>query len=116
MWENNLTVDFNNRVDLTFIDTWHVYGQLKRELAKFAPLTNKYIVMHDTTVDEWAGETMRNIHKYDVDAQSIESGIPKDEILKGLWPAIEEFLENNRDWVLHKRWVNNNGLTILMHV
>jgi len=116
MWENNLTLDFNNRVDLTFIDTWHVYGQLKRELAKFAPLTNKYIVMHDTTVDEWTGETMRNIHKYDVDAQSIQSGIPKDEILKGLWPAIEEFLENNREWVLHKRWVNNNGLTILKRV
>jgi hypothetical protein len=25
---------------------------LKRELAKFGPLTNKYIIMHDTTIDE----------------------------------------------------------------
>jgi hypothetical protein len=32
---------------------------LKRELAKFAPNTNKYIIMHDTTVDEIYGETIR---------------------------------------------------------
>lgn len=112
-WGNNLELDLEEDVDLTFIDTWHVYGQLKRELARFAPRTKKYIIMHDTTVDEWAGETKRNIHKYDVQKQSLESGIPVEEILKGLWPAIEEFLEDNKDWVLHARWSNNNGLTIL---
>jgi len=114
-WVNNLNLDIED-VDLTFIDTWHVYGQLKRELARFAPITKKYIIMHDTTVDEWEGETKRNIHKYDVQKQSIESGIPVEEILKGLWPAIEEFLENNNDWVLHARWLNNNGLTILKRI
>ena len=112
-WGNNLELDLEEDVDLTFIDTWHVYGQLKRELARFAPRTKKYIIMHDTTVDEWQGETKRNIHKYDVQKQSIDSGIPVEEILKGLWPAIEEFLQDNKDWVLHARWVNNNGLTIL---
>jgi len=112
-WGNNLELDLEEDVDLTFIDTWHVYGQLKRELARFAPRTKKYIIMHDTTVDEWHGETKRNIHKYDVQKQSIDSGIPVEEILKGLWPAIEEFLQDNKDWVLHARWVNNNGLTIL---
>ena len=112
-WGNNLELDLEEDVDLTFIDTWHVYGQLKRELARFAPRTKKYIIMHDTTVDEWQGETKRNIHKYDVNKQSIDSGIPVEEILKGLWPAIEEFLQDNKDWVLHARWVNNNGLTIL---
>jgi hypothetical protein len=113
IWANNLTIDLPHSVDMTFIDTWHVYGQLKRELAKFAPLTRKYIVMHDTTVDEWDGETKRNIHKYDVRQQSEESGIPIEEIMKGLWPAIDEFLAANNEWVLHARWVNNNGLTIL---
>lgn len=112
-WGNNLELELEEDVDLTFIDTWHVYGQLKRELAKFAPRTKKYIIMHDTSVDEWDGETKRNIHKYDVEKQSRESGIPVEEILKGLWPAIEEFLEANKDWVLHARWVNNHGLTIL---
>ena len=116
IWANNLTIDLGRSVDITFIDTWHVYGQLKRELAKFAPVTRKYIVMHDTTVDEWDGETKRNIHKYDVQKQSEESEIPVEEIMKGLWPAIEEFLAANSDWVLDARWTNNNGLTILKRV
>ena len=115
-WGNNLELELEEDVDLTFIDTWHVYGQLKRELARFAPRTKKYIIMHDTTVDEWFGETKRNIHKYDVNKQSIDSGIPVEEILKGLWPAIEEFLEANKEWELHARWLNNNGLTILKRV
>jgi len=34
----------------------------------------------------------------------------------GLWPAIEEFLKNNNDWVLHERFTNNNGLTILKKI
>ena len=33
-WINDLDLDLKDRrFDLTFIDTWHVYGQLKRELA-----------------------------------------------------------------------------------
>jgi hypothetical protein len=59
-WINDLNVNLSDiRFDLVFIDTWHIYGQLKRELAKYAPVTNKYIIMHDTTVDEWMGETIR---------------------------------------------------------
>ena len=44
VWKNNLDIEFDRKFDLTFIDTWHVYGQLKRELAKFAKLTKKYIL------------------------------------------------------------------------
>ena len=110
-WKNNLELKFNETYDLTFIDTWHVYGQLKRELAKFSPITNKYIIMHDTTVDEWHGETLRL--NWNAQDQSQLTGIPVDEINKGLWPAIEEFLETNPNWVLHERFTNNNGLTIL---
>lgn len=110
-WKNNLDLQFTETYDLTFIDTWHVYGQLKRELAKFAPITNKYIIMHDTTVDEWAGETIRcRMNAYE---QSHSSGFPIEEINKGLWPAIDEFLVENTDWTLHERFRNNNGLTIL---
>ena len=114
VWNNNLELIFTQTYDLTFIDTWHVYGQLKRELAKFAPITNKYIIMHDTTVDEWLGETIRE--KMDAIGQSRASGIPIEEINKGLWPAIEEFLLDNNNWVLHERYTNNNGLTILRKV
>jgi hypothetical protein len=70
--------------------------------------------MHDTTVDEWQGETIRS--GWNAVEQSQSSGFPVEEINKGLWPAIEEFLQNNTDWVLHERFINNNGLTILKKV
>jgi len=108
---NNLQLELKEKVDLTFIDTWHVYGQMKRELAKFAPFTKKYIIMHDTTVDDWRGETVRC--GLDAGQQAFDSGIPYEEIVKGIWPAIQEFLEANPEWVLHERFMNNNGLTIL---
>jgi hypothetical protein len=113
-WQNNLTLELSETFDLTFIDTWHIYGQLKRELEKFSKITNKYIIMHDTTVDEWLGETIRC--QWDPNTQSIQSGFPVDEITKGLWPAIEEFLQSNQEWVLHERYYNNNGLTILKRI
>jgi hypothetical protein len=97
--------------DLFFIDTWHVYGQLKRELARWAPSVRKYIIMHDTTVDAELGESLRM--RDDVAARMRESGFPLEEICKGLWPAVEEFLRENSEWQLETRYVHNNGLTIL---
>ena len=97
--------------DLLFIDTWHIYGQLKRELARWAPSVRKYIIMHDTTVDGELGESLRM--RDDVCARSAESGFPLVEICTGLWPAVEEFLQTNPDWELGTRYVHNNGLTIL---
>jgi len=101
-------------VDLTFIDTWHIYGHLKRELKKFAPITKKYIIMHDTTVDEFQGETLRN--GWNVEEQMKSSGYPREEIEKGLSYAINEFLSNNNDWKLKAKFTNNHGLTILERV
>lgn len=113
-WINNLNLNLTDSVDLTFIDTWHVYGQLKRELAKFAPLTKKYIIMHDTTLDEVYGETVRC--NWNAEHQSQESGFPVNEIVRGVWPAVEEFLAANPEWVLKERFTNNNGLTVLARV
>lgn len=110
-WKNNLSLNFDQNYDITFIDTWHIYGQLKRELEKFSKITNKYIIMHDTTVDEIYGETIRC--GWDAVKQSRESGFPVEEIRKGLWPAVLEFLHNNPEWYLKERYINNNGLTIL---
>lgn len=113
-WVNNLELEIPYNVDLTFIDTWHVYGQLKRELEKFSKITMKYIIMHDTTVDEWEGESIRL--RSNIDAQVKFSGFPRDEITRGLWPAISEFLSAHPEWVLHERFTNNNGLTILKRI
>ncbi len=113
-WQGNDLAIETFPVDLTFIDTWHVYGQLKRELAKFAPLTKKFIIMHDTTVDGEAGESLRE--GWDTAAQARDTGIPQDEICKGLRPAIQEFLADNADWRLEAEFTHNNGLTILTRV
>ena len=110
-WINDLELEVKENYDLTFIDTWHVYGQLKRELAKYSQVTNKYIIMHDTTCDAIYGETVRN--QWSAEQQSKDSGIPVEEILKGLAPAISEFLEANKNWKIRKVYNNNNGLTIL---
>ena len=101
-------------VDMLFIDTWHIYGHLKRELENNHGKVRKYIAMHDTTVDEWLGESIRCGH--DAKQMSIESGYPEDEITKGLWPAVSEFLESHPEWRLKERYTNNNGLTILERV
>jgi hypothetical protein len=78
--------------DLLFIDTLHVYDQLKLELTLHADKARKYIVLHDTETFGQCGE------------------LPNS---KGLWPAVEEFLGAHPEWTLRERRTNNNGLTVL---
>lgn len=114
-WINDLEMNTDNlETDLTFIDTWHVYAQLKRELEKFSKITKKYIIMHDTVVDSIHGETIRL--GWDAERQSKDTGFPVEEINRGLVPAIKDFLNTNPEWILFEHYDNNNGLTILKHV
>jgi hypothetical protein len=78
--------------DLLFIDTWHTYDQLKRELALHAHKVRRHLVFHDTTTYGEVGEAPGH---------------------RGLWPAIEEFLQEHPEWTLTARLTNNNGLTVL---
>jgi len=114
-WKNDLDLVINENVDLVFIDTWHNYGQLIRELNKFSKVTNKYIIMHDTEVDKIYGEIIRS-GESNVYEQSQRSGYPVEEINCGLQKAIDEFLEKNNDWILLEKFENNNGLTILKRI
>lgn len=98
--------------DLLFIDTWHVYGHLKRELARHHASTRKWILLHDTTIDADAGESIRC--RRDIAEQVRQSGYPRAEIERGLWPAVEEFLAERAEWQLEQRFTNNNGLTVLV--
>ena len=113
-WKSNLEVELTENIDLTFIDTWHVYGQLKRELDKFGKITNKYIIMHDTTIDAEHSESVRN--KHDIDSKMQTYNFTYEEVTVGLWRAIEEFLSENTEWKLLERYTNNNGLTILQRL
>ena len=91
--------------DLLFIDTWHIYEQLQAELRLHAPRTNKYIIMHDTTLfgDEGTPEWFNSV------TQQVATR-------RGLWPAIEEFLEANPEWRIKERFTHNNGLTVLERI
>lgn len=77
--------------DLLFIDTWHVYEQLKAELALHSDKVRRWIVLHDTKTFGEHGE----------------SGEP------GLWKAVEEFLEEGT-FVIQDKFENQNGLTVLV--
>lgn len=96
--------------DLLFIDTFHVYGQLKRELHQHSNQVRKYIVLHDTTSYGEFGEPC------DLQQTAIQTGFSIEELKLGLWPAVEEFLNEHPEWILRKRYTNNNGLTILSRI
>lgn len=99
------------KTDLLFIDTWHVYAQLKRELERWHSNVTQYIIMHDTTVDGELGESIRC--GWDTAAEAAKFGYPKEEIERGLWPAVEEFVAAHPEWKIEARYTHNNGLTVL---
>ena len=101
-------------VDLLFIDTWHVYAHLKRELAFHCDHVSKYIIMHDTLIDGLHGESIRS--RFNTAEQALQSGYPEEEIRKGLKPAIDEFLAAHPEWAFKESFMFNNGLTVLQRV
>ena len=110
-WGSDLEMPIDHAVDLVFIDTWHVYGQLKRELERFAPYARKYIIMHDTETFGRTGEAKR---KGNVKDMMRQTGYTQDEVEKGLLYALEEFMEAHADeWEVAEVFTNNNGLTVL---
>ena len=100
--------------DLIFIDTWHVYGHLKRELAKMHSFAKKYIVMHDTEVDKVDGESIRC--GFNIPQQVISSGYPEHEIRCGLGKALDEFLAAHPEWKVKEHFTHQYGLTVLERV
>jgi hypothetical protein len=80
--------------DLLFIDTLHEYEQVKKELELHANKVKKYIIFHDTVSFREVGEI---------------GG-------KGIYFAISEFLENNKNWKIKEEFKNNNGLLIIERI
>jgi len=102
------------KTDLLFIDTWHVYKQLKSELKLHSSKVNKWIILHDTTARAYSDETGYE----DELGERFANPTPQDKPRGiGLWPAVEEFLHANRDdWRLLERFHNCQGLTILERI
>jgi len=100
--------------DLLFIDTLHVYGQLKAELWAHQARVRRFICLHDTEIDGDKGEVFRM--GWDVCKMARDTGMKEEDLSKGMGRAIDEFLAKFPEWVLKHHFPNNNGLTILARV
>ena len=81
--DSSLEIEIES-TDLLFIDTIHWYAQLSKELKLHSNKVRKYIILHDTT------------SCYD-----------------DLQPAIDEFLNDNKNWTVDLVLTSNSGLTVL---
>ena len=81
--------------DFLFLDTWHVYEQVKAELELHSSKVKKYIGFHD--IVSWGEKGETDGHK-------------------GINYAIDEFLNNNLNWRIKEKFLNNNGLLIIERI
>ena len=98
------------KTDMLFIDTLHTYNQLSKELRKHEGSVNKWIILHDTITFGHRDEDFYQNGK-------INEEISKQEVTKrGLYTALMDFLEENKNWKVKEHFVNNNGLTVIERV
>lgn len=100
--------------DLTFINTLHCYGQLKKDLIQFSEFTNKYIIIHGTALYENDSEIVKC--NMDINTLINYKDLSEHDLSNGTKNAINEFLHKNKDWVLYNVCIHNNGLTILRRI
>lgn len=89
---NSIKSNIPKDTELLFIDTYHTYELLSKELEIHHDNVSKYIILHDTETFGTVGE---------------------DGKKPGLIKAVSEFRAKNPQWQVEKVYLNNNGLTIL---
>jgi cephalosporin hydroxylase len=104
---NDMDVDIG-LTEMLFIDSLHTYCHLTYELEKFSPKVSKFIAMHDTS---W-GDIDDPAYHGDYSEYPPEYNRTK----RGLWRAIEDFLQRHPEWTLYERRMNNYGFTILKRI
>eukprot|EP00928_Gymnodinium_smaydae_P032307 TRINITY_DN23436_c0_g2_i1.p1 TRINITY_DN23436_c0_g2~~TRINITY_DN23436_c0_g2_i1.p1 ORF type:complete len:137 (+),score=15.98 TRINITY_DN23436_c0_g2_i1:128-538(+) len=91
--------------DMVFIDDLHAYAQVRRELAKYAPLALKYIVLHDTF--SWRDRDECQEERY----QSLDVCVGQPAL--GIYQAVVEFLQLHPEWIVRSHTDRSAGLTVL---
>lgn len=100
-----LTIEIEE-TDLLFIDTWHCYAQLKKELELHADKVRKYIAFHDTFTYGLRGEGYPEMDVNHPNRDSLNGN-------GGIRKAIDEFLEQNSNWNIVYETEENNGLIVI---
>ena len=99
VWESNFL----------FLDTWHTYKQLTRELERWPQKVTHYIALHDTVLfaDRDESEAQASRRK-----EELFSGLPARE---GLRAAVNEFLQTDEgaNWHIFEHYTNQNGVMVL---
>lgn len=103
---NDMDIDIPE-TDCLFIDSLHTYCHLTYELEKFSPSVRKYIAMHDTS-PPW-----ESVDDSEYNGNFSEYPAFIDRNKRGLWLAVEDFLQRHPEWKLVARHTNCHGLTIL---
>lgn len=98
--------------DLLFLDSRHFYEHVILELQRHAPMTKKYIIVHDVNYP-YDKKVMMWRYINDLIKR------PKSELVwatytyKKVRQAVEEFLNDNKDWTLLEDVKENSGMMIL---
>ena len=116
--DNDLTLPIAamyGKFDLTFIDTWHCFGQVMRELAIYPAITRKYLIFHDVNIDGVYGEDIRL--GTDLGESVKRTNMSYAEIAIGLRPALNWFTENHSDEWKAVLWTDDVvGLVVLERI
>lgn len=81
-------------VHVLFIDSDHTYAQMKAELATAPPSVSHHIIIHDATTSWWIGHGN----------------------VKGIGPAVREFLSWSSEWKEEERIWPAPGMMVLSRV
>jgi len=112
----SLNFEVESEYEMLFIDTWHVAGQLKRELQKYGlgQPSLAYIILHGPLLDgsNAEKESVQGVG-WDVIAHAQEHGMTEEEVKQGLGPAIDEFISAHPEWMVEKKIDDGSGLTVL---
>jgi len=104
--ENNIKYEFIQKssleleiesTDMLFIDSLHMYEQLKQELIRHHAKVNKFIVLHDTVLCGDSGMDFPG----------------KRYPGHGLMKAVQEFLKEYKEWSILKHYTERFGLMVL---
>ena len=94
--------------DILLLDTLHVYDQVKTELELHASKVRRYIIFHDTVL---CG--LRWMHNWDGNKPILWTEDGKPCTVKGIRPAIYEFLKTHHEWYIVDERLFCNGLMII---